>query len=120
MRPSVLHCYGDYKWTGPSEPIVQLCREQRRRGLAAELACIGKTRRMPSALEREARKAGLTVHGQFCFDSKPNVRRNVGDVRNLVALINARGYDLIHAHASWDHMLASVAARSARSRPPVR
>ena len=87
MDIRVLHCYGDYKWTGPSEPVVALVRELSRRGLRTELACAGMTARGNPALARRARQAGLVVHDRFWFESSPNVRKNLRDVQSLMRLV---------------------------------
>jgi len=119
VQISVLHCYADYKWTGPSGPIVQLCRYQRRAGLRSELACIGRGPHPAYPLAARAREAGVRVHDQFFFDSRPNLRRNLRDVEYLTHLINQGGHDLVHAHGSWDHVLAAAAAKRASPRRPI-
>ena len=119
MDIRVLHCYGDYKWTGPSEPVVALVGELCRRGLRSELACVGMTTRGNPALAHRARQAGLAVHDQFWFESSPNVRKNLRDVQSLMHLVLDGGFHIIHAHGSWDHVLGAVAARRLPGSPCI-
>lgn len=121
MRARVLHCYADYKWTGPSEPISVLCRELGQRGWKVGLACATAPEGYPHPLSYHARRMGLSVHDEFYFDSRPNLRRNVHDITRLSHLIGDGGFQLLHVHGSWDHMLASQAVRRlARTCPLVR
>ncbi len=119
MAEAVLHCYADYKWTGPSEPVTLLCRELGRQGWHSELACARSHHAEGRSLPEQARRMGLTVHDGFCFDSAPNVARNVGDIERLSRLIERGGFRLVHAHGSWDHVLAAVALRRSRLRAPL-
>ena len=119
MVAAVLHCYADYKWTGPSEPVAVLCRELCRLGSQAELAC-GRVRGSHKrTLPGEARAMGLTVHDRFYFDSRPNVARNVRDIGRLSRLIEEGDFRIVHAHGTWDHVLAATALRRAACRVPL-
>ena len=35
-RPRILHLFSDWKWTGPAEPTVNLCRHLRRHGYVVD------------------------------------------------------------------------------------
>lgn len=119
MTASVLHCYEDYKWTGPSGPVARLCAALSERGWRAHLAC----RRCPPSdrprLGQRARELGVTAYDCFYFESEPNLRMNGRDIIGLRDLILAGGYDIVHAHGSWDHVLAALAVRRLPWRPPL-
>jgi glycosyltransferase involved in cell wall biosynthesis len=63
------------------------------------------------SLPGKARQMGVAVHDGFYFESHPNVAKNRRDIRRLSRLIAPGNYRLIHAHGSWDHILAAVALR---------
>jgi len=115
----VLHCYGDFKWTGPSEPVAMLCRELCRRGWDVELACMRAPGGYTASLSGRARQMGLTAHEDFYWDSRPNIRKNMRDIDRLRELIRDGGFGIVHVHGSWDHALVAVALRYPPRRPPL-
>jgi len=119
MGQRVLHCYADYKWTGPSEPVAVLCRELSRRGWSSELTCIGPRPGHERLLPTQAREMGVTVHDGFRFDRVLHIRSNHRDVKALRQLIEGGEFALVHAHGSRDHVLAALALRGRRGRIPL-
>ena len=120
MKPPILHVYEDYKWTGPSGPVARLCRELQERGWPVELAtCQGPYRPDRKRLNEHASDMGLTVHDDLFFQSEPNVRKNGRDIGRLMDLMGRKRYALVHAHGSWDHVLAWRAARLVPGHIPV-
>jgi len=118
---AVLHCYADFKWTGPSEPVANLLRELCARGWRADLACMPDEESLPRTLPRLAREWGVNVLEGFHFQSRPNVRKNLADVRRLTRLIETGGYRLVHCHGSWDQaVVAWTLRRMGRPVPLVR
>jgi len=112
LKPPVLHVYEDYKWTGPSGPVARLCRELQDRGWPVELAtCHGPYNPHRDRLNQRAREMGLTVHDDLYFQSEPNVRKNARDIERLMQIMRQGKHALVHAHGSWDHVLAWRAAR---------
>jgi len=118
MAEAVLHCYADYKWTGPSEPLVMLCRELCRRGWQAELACARAPGRNNSLATR-ARAAGLTVHEGPYVHEKPSPADYLRDTERLSRLIERGRYGVVHAHGPWDHVLAASALHRGPSASPL-
>jgi glycosyltransferase involved in cell wall biosynthesis len=62
---------------------------------------------------------GLTVHDAFYFQSDPNLARNLRDADRLSHLIEEGRFELIHAHGSWDHVLAALARRRGPAGAPL-
>jgi glycosyltransferase involved in cell wall biosynthesis len=62
---------------------------------------------------------GLTVHNDLYFESEPNVRKNGHDIARLMEILKEGGHALVHAHGSWDHVLAWRAARLLPRHIPV-
>jgi len=119
MAQAVLHCYADYKWTGPSEPVALLCRELCRRGWRAELACGRLPEPGAGTFASRARGMGLTVHDGFYFGGRPNLGRKLWDMSRLSPLIQEGGYGIVHAHGSWDHAVAAAALDRSPCRAPL-
>ncbi len=119
MPVPVLHCYGDYKWTGPSEPVARLCRRLTDAGWRADLACVRPPEEPGRWLAPNAREMGLRVLDGFEFDSSPNLRGSRADVRRLRRLVDEGDYGLVHCHGTWDHALCAFALRGRRDRVPL-
>ena len=93
-----------------------LCRELNRRGWRCELACVDAPPGDGPSLPERAREMGVTVHGGFHFDGEPNLAGNARDIERLSRLIEDGGFAIVHAHGSWDHLLAAAALRRGRGR----
>ena len=119
MSLGVLHCYADYKWTGPSEPVAVLCRELSRRGVRSELACAPARGLHERYLSSQARRMGVRVHDEFYFDSSPDLEKTLRDIKRLSVRMQEGRYEIVHAHGSWDHVLAAVALRRSPCRMPL-
>jgi glycosyltransferase involved in cell wall biosynthesis len=103
----VLHLFGDWKWTGPSEPTLDLCLELRALGVQADLACREAPPEARGSLPERARERGLEpLHVAPLRRSLFGALRDVGPVAEAL-----RGYDLLHVHFSHDHFVGGRAAR---------
>jgi glycosyltransferase involved in cell wall biosynthesis len=110
----VLHCYADYKWTGPSGPVARLCRALTERGWRSDLACMSTGDATGRSLPGRAREMGLTVYDDFDFESALHLRKCRADVRRLRELVDGGDYGLVHCHGSRDHLIGSWAMRGRR------
>ena len=115
----VLHLFGDWKWTGPAEPTLDLCQELRARGVDARLLCPTAPAEASTNLPAAARDRGLEpLHG-LRFNRRINLFDNLSDVSTLRALCETENMDILHVHFSQDHLLGGLAARRSRNRPMV-
>lgn len=115
----VLHLFGDWKWTGPAEPTLDLCLELRSRGADVRLLCPKAPPEASSNLPAAARERGLEpLHG-LRFNRKLNLLDNLSDVATLRALCDSDSVEILHVHSSQDHLLGGLAARRARVRPAI-
>ena len=86
----VLHVFGDWKWTGPAEPTLDLCLELRARGVDARLLCPPAPPEASSNLPASARARGLEpLHG-LRFNRKINLFDNLSDVALMQAIDEGR------------------------------
>ncbi len=103
----VLHLFGDWKWTGPSEPTLDLCLELRALGVDVALACQEPEPGASGSLPQRARERGLEpLH---IAGLRRSVFRALADTRRVAAAL--KGYDLLHVHFSHDHLVGGRAAR---------
>jgi glycosyltransferase involved in cell wall biosynthesis len=115
----VLHLFGDWKWTGPAEPTLDLCIELRGRGIETTLLCPRAPAEASSNLPAAARDRGFEPHHGLRFNRKINLLDNLSDIATLRALCDTEGIDILHVHFSQDHLVGGMAARRARVRPLI-
>jgi glycosyltransferase involved in cell wall biosynthesis len=105
----VLHFLWDYKWTGPAEPTVALCRALLARGLdVALLAAAPRAGAWPNLVER-ATAAGVPLRTDLRLSAGVWNALREGDLRALRRLAGALDVDLIHVHSARPHWLAGLA-----------
>lgn len=120
-RVRVLHLFADWKWTGPSEPVLNLCLALRALGHEVWLA----TPRAESngrSLPSEARRLGcpLLEDLEFPRGILP-IRPTHRGARLASEWIDRNAIDILHVHTTRDHILGAAARlRSARKPPLVR
>src|SRR5439155_2540349 len=103
----VLHLFGDWKWTGPSEPTLDLCLELRALGVEVALACREAEPGASGSLPERARERGLEpLHIAPLRHSIFSALRDTGRVAQAL-----KGYDLVHVHFTHDHFVGGRAAR---------
>jgi len=111
----VLHLFGDWKWTGPAEPTLDLCLELRGRGIDVRLLCPPAPPEASTNLPAAARERGLEpLHG-LRFNRRINLLDNLSDMATLRAMCDSESLDILHVHFSQDHLLGGLAARRARA-----
>lgn len=107
----VLHLFGDWKWTGPSEPTLDLCLELRALGVQADLACLPPPPEASGSLLARARERGLEPRLDFRLERSVSIIKNLDDVKKVADA--CRDYDLLHVHFSHDHVVGGLGARRA-------
>ena len=106
----VLHLYSDRKWTGPTEPVVNLCREL---GSQFNVTLIHETNnRKPVLIARMATERGVAVAAPLHLRKHHGLVRAVIDVRRLVSYIKNQEVQLVHVHRLGDHIVGGPASRA--------
>lgn len=118
----ILHMLSDWKWTGPSEPTLNLCCALRDRGHDVRLACQAKPHEAQQSLPQEAVERGLEPVGSLRLEPSLNPKSFALDVTALRQLAAQQQFDIIHVHSDHDMLLARVAmgGRGKRSTAVVR
>ncbi|HEY5659067.1 MAG TPA: glycosyltransferase family 4 protein, partial [Myxococcota bacterium] len=102
----VLQLTSDWKWTGPASPMLQLQLALRAQGHEVELACATAPDGAESSLAAEARKAGVEPVLMLSRARGVRWRRDAADAQRLRALVESRGFDVVHTWHTRDHVLA--------------
>ncbi|MDX1650427.1 MAG: glycosyltransferase family 4 protein [Myxococcota bacterium] len=110
----VLQVTGDWKWTGPAEPMLRLALGLRERGHDVRLACPPPPPGADRALLEEARKRELPPDVLLSRGRGLHPLRDRGDVAALRRVIEREAVDVVHAWHTRDHLLALRAARPRR------
>jgi glycosyltransferase involved in cell wall biosynthesis len=120
----ILQLFSDWKWTGPAEPVINLCRELEQRGHEVTLAYRKAPPRVDDSLEKRILAAGVTATGQFHLNHVLKLLRpsslvdNLWDFRHLVGYLENEAFQVVNVHHSHDHILGGIAVKKL-SHPPV-
>lgn len=118
-----LHLFSNWKWTGPAEPAVQLCRGLRALGLDARFACGRAPAREPgrtTVRDRAIERGIEPVLPELVLSKHVRIFRNLLDARRLRRYVTAERIDVVHAHLPNDHSLAWRAVGKSPDRRVVR
>jgi L-malate glycosyltransferase len=121
----ILHLLSDWKWTGPSEPVLNLCKELGRRGHDVTLAYQKPPLPVEGSLEKKVLEAGVKGTTQFYLNHAlkvfhpASIWKNLSDISHLTTYLRQTGFDILNVHQSHDHILGGVAARRLGAPPMV-
>src|SRR4030066_1252061 len=113
----VLQLFSDWKGTGPSEPIVNLCQELERRGHDVTLAYRKPPFPVADSLEKRAHERKIRATDQFRLNrplkiySPSSILDTLSDILDLTDYLRKEEVDILNVHQSHDHILGGIAAR---------
>ncbi len=113
----ILHLFSDWKWTGPAEPIVNLCQEMERRGHEVTLAYRKPPLPVEDSIERRVFERGVRATDRFRLSrplklySLSSMKANFNDIFDLSDFFRKERIDILTVHQSHDHLLGGIAAR---------
>jgi glycosyltransferase involved in cell wall biosynthesis len=116
----ILHLFSDWKWTGPADPVLSLCKALEERGHDVTLAYRKPPLPVEDSLEKRVLKAGVKATDQFSlnhvlkFSEPSSLRDNLRDFLNLKRYLRREKFDILNVHHSHDHILGGISARLAR------
>lgn len=121
----ILHLFSDWKWTGPAEPVVNLCQALQQRGHEVTLAY-----RRPPVETAESMAKGVrekALKGIDCFHLEPiakplhifRLKDIISDIRAIARFIDQERFDIVNFHNSHDHIVGGLAVRASKRRPPA-
>lgn len=113
----ILHLFSEWKWTGPSEPILNLCTALKKRGHEVILAYRKSPFPVEDSLERRVHERQVQAINYFHlkrpinFFSFSSIKDNISDIIHLTDYLRKERFDIINVHQSHDHILGGVSAR---------
>lgn len=119
----ILHLFSDWKWTGPAEPVLSLCKELEKRGHDVTLAYRKPPFPVEDSLEKRIIERGVKATDQFHLNhvlkfSQPSfILDNLQDFFHLYHYLCQERFGILNVHQSHDHILGGIAAK--RLNPPV-
>jgi glycosyltransferase involved in cell wall biosynthesis len=113
----ILHVFGDWKWTGPAEPVLNLCRELESRGHQVLLAYRRPPLEVSDSIEKRVRERGVKATDRFRLNHVLKVhkafslRDNLSDFVQLPRFIEKEKFDIINVHQTHGHVIGGLAAK---------
>jgi glycosyltransferase involved in cell wall biosynthesis len=111
---NILCLYSDWRWTGPAEPVIQMCLGLQQRGHRLFFAC----RKMPAGIHEveenvpdKARAAGLQVTTGFALDRYMGIGHTLHDLVALPRFLRQQKIEVLHAHLSHDQALGVLCGK---------
>lgn len=114
----VLHLFSNWKWTGPAEHVLNLCRMLKQRGHRVVFACGTPPREGLEGVRDRAAGLGLEML-DLRLNKHLRLMDNSRDLWAILRYIRAERPDIVHAHMTNDNLLAGLSTRLAGHRVPV-
>jgi len=116
----ILHLYSDWKWTGPAEPVLQMCQSLQDRGHEVVIAH-GKT---PVEIDEDVagkvKAYGLNGLTDFALDRHIPPLGTLRDIWAIPAYVRRQKFDIVHMHLCHDHCIGGFSiALLLRNRPAL-
>ena len=119
----ILHLFSNWKWTGPADPTVNLCKELEKRGHEVTFAYQKPPLPVEDSIEKRVLHAGIKATDRFHLDHSVKfyhpsfLRTHLRDILALTRYLREEKFDILNVHHSHGHLLGGIAAR--RSGHPV-
>ncbi len=115
----ILHLYSDWKWTGPAEPVVQMCAALRERGHEVLLAHSPDAHANRESVGAKARDLGVPATSEFALNRYLRPLPTLRDMLRLPAFLRRERFDIVHMHLNHDHVEGALCAKLLGRRAPV-
>ncbi|MEN8184024.1 MAG: glycosyltransferase family 4 protein [Myxococcota bacterium] len=114
-----LHLLSNSRWTGPSEPAVNLAVALRRAGWDLTFACAAGPGNRPNGVLDRARARGLPTRTGLDLSKHTRPLRVLRDTATLRRWIAELGIGLVHCHLRNAHVVTALALRGRVDRPLI-
>ena len=119
----ILHLFSNWKWTGPADPTLTLCKELEKRGHDVTFAYRRPPFPFEDSIEKRVFQAGVKATDRFRLDHSVKFYHpsflpvHLHDLLDLTCYLRKERFDILNVHHSHGHLLGGIAAR--RSGHPV-
>jgi glycosyltransferase involved in cell wall biosynthesis len=113
----ILQLFSNWKWTGPADPVVNLCKGLEKRGHDVILAYRKPPLPVEDSIEKRVCQAGVKATDRFQLNHALKVYtpsffwKNLRDILDLTDYLREEKFDLINVHHSHGHLIGGIAAR---------
>ncbi|MFQ5862622.1 MAG: glycosyltransferase family 4 protein [Candidatus Brocadiales bacterium] len=114
----ILHLFSNWKWTGPAEHAINLCRMLKSRGHKVAFACGMPPEEGLDSIRKRAKDLGVATL-DLRLRKHLYITDNSRDIWAISKYIRAEKPDILHAHMTNDNLLAGLSARVAWSSVPI-
>ncbi|HEX2965200.1 MAG TPA: glycosyltransferase family 4 protein [Syntrophorhabdaceae bacterium] len=115
----VLNLFSDWKWTGPAEPVLSMCKALEHEGVETIVAYRKTPLDFPErTVQKEAHKRGLKCYEGFRLNRYFSIKDWWSDLSSLGAYVKKEKIDIVHTNLSHDYLTA-IAALSFGAHPPI-
>jgi L-malate glycosyltransferase len=119
----ILHLFSNWKWTGPADPTLNLCKGLEKRGHDVTFAYRKPPIPVEDSIEKRVLQSGVKASDRFRLDHSVKFYQpsflptHLRDIVDLTHYLREEKFDILNVHHSHGHLLGGIAAR--RSGLPV-
>ena len=119
----ILHLFSNWKWTGPADPTLNLCKGLEKRGHDVTFAYRKPPFPVEDSIEKRVLESGVKATDRFRLDHSVDFYQpsflptHLRDIVDLTRYLREEKFDILNVHHSHGHLLGGIAAR--RSGHPV-
>jgi glycosyltransferase involved in cell wall biosynthesis len=119
----ILHLFSNWKWTGPADPTLNLCKGLEKKGHDVTFAYRKPPLPVEDSIERRVLQSGVKATDRFQLDHSVKfyhpsfLPTHVRDILDLTHYLREEKFDILNVHHSHGHLLGGIAAK--RSGHPV-
>jgi glycosyltransferase involved in cell wall biosynthesis len=113
----ILQLFSNWKWTGPADPILNLCKGLEKRGHEVTLAYQKPPLPVEDSIEKRVRLAGVKATDQFRLNHAIRAYHpqflwsNLRDILDITHYLRREQFDILNVHHSHGHILGGIAAK---------
>ena len=119
----ILHLFSNWKWTGPADPMLNLCKGLEKRGHDVTFAYRKPPLPVEDSIEKRVLRSGIKATDRFRLDHSVKLYHpsflpvHLRDLSDLTHYLREEKFDILNVHHSHGHLLGGIAAK--RSGHPV-
>ncbi len=113
----ILHLFSNWKWTGPADPTLNLCKGLEKRGHDVTFAYRKPPVPVEDSIEKRVLQSGVKATDRFYLDHSIKFYRpsflstHFRDLLDLTRYLREGKFDILHVHHTHGHLLGGIAAR---------
>ena len=113
----ILHLFSNWKWTGPADPTLTLCKELEKRGHDVTFAYRKPPVPVEDSIEKRVLQSGVKATDRFHLDHSVKfyhpsfLPTHFRDIRDLTHYLRQGKFDILNVHHTHGHLLGGIAAR---------